>query len=549
MSARFEPVDRLRRLLVVSCLAAPAACTAAWYTEDADEDVGEVLREFEQQSLADRAGTIVMPEVVPPPPPEEPTPEGEAAKAPAEEPAPAETPEQPPLLLDLAKTLQLAVTQSRTYLDQKENLYLAGLGFTFTRFNYGPQFSSAVGYLWGDGDGIEDTSSASASIGVSQLLPTNGTLAVSGGLVKSFASGDNGANDDWSTSTSISLSQPLLRGGGYDLYREALTQGERNMVYAVRSFELFREDFTIESTDRFFGLLALKRKLANNEADLQQAKFDEEKFTALKTVGRALDKDVINARRSALNAESALEDARTSYRRAVERFLIDLGLDPRTPVELVDTEPPYEIVTFEPNNAVVVAMHNRLDVQTRRDQAEDAERQFRLARNNLLPDVNLTASYGSGGSGKVVDDALPSTWNRAAGVSIEIPLQTIDRRNAWRQAEIAIVQTRRDWDLFVDNIKSGVEDQIRQLANTERQVEISTQSISDEEDNLWYLGFRVEQGTAEARDLTDARQNLVNQKNALIDLKVQHLNQQLLLYRNLGILFIAGDGSWRVGAP
>ena len=43
----------------------------------------------------------------------------------------------------------------------------------------------------------------------------------------------------------ISFVQPLLRGGGRAVILEPLTQAERNLLYAVRSFTLFRQQFFV----------------------------------------------------------------------------------------------------------------------------------------------------------------------------------------------------------------------------------------------------------------------------------------------------------------
>jgi outer membrane protein TolC len=532
---------RTRRIVVAASFLL-GACTGDYYSKDADREVSGVLDEFNGRGLGDRAARLRMPAVKEPV-----SPNAEVGEPQAQPTAPE--PQQPPLRLDLKTTLSIAVAQSREFKDARESLYLQGLGFTFTRFQYGPQFDSSVSYVWGDAENTHANSAAAAGLSVSQLLPTNGTVSVSGGITKSWIRRDTGSNDDWSTVTAISLTQPLLRGGGYQLYRESLTQGERNLVYAVRSFELFREQFTIDRTRDFFGLVGQKRKLDNRKFDLDAALFDEEKNVELRKVDRVLDKDVISARRRRLQVESDIADARTQFDRSVQSFLIDIGLDPRTPVELVEEEPPYDIINFEPHSAVDVAMQNRLDVQTQHDLLDDAERHFQLARNDLLPDMNLTASYGSNGDGQRPISAFPGTWARGGSVSLEIPLQTIDRRNRWRQAEIEIARTRRDWDRFVDDVKSGLEDQIRQIATTERQIEISEQSIKDEEDNTEIMAIRLEQGSADARDLTESRQSLLNARNNLVDQKVSHLIQQLSLYRNLGILFIGRDGSWSVGAP
>ncbi len=512
-------------------------CTGGWYHASADREVEAILGQFDQKALGGRADSIVMPVPLPP----EPLPTELAPTEPAASVA--------PLVLDLKKTLEIAVTSSRDYISRKESLYLSGLGFSLARFNYGPQFSSAVNYVWGDGEGSPDSSSVGGSFGVSQLLPTNGSLGLSTGFGKAMNRGDGGAPDDWSTSAGISFSQPLLRGAGYDQYRESLTQAERSMVYSLRSFELFRQDFTIDTAEQFFGLVSQKRQLDNFEQDLETARFDEEKAVALRSVDRMREEEVDQARRRSLEAESAAVDARVNFQRSVERFLIQLGLDPKTPVELVESDPEFETVAYEKESAVAAAMHNRLDVQTQRDTIEDAERGFRLARDNLLPDLNLSASYGSGGSGRAASGALPDSWSRSAGLSLEIPLQTIDRRNAWRSAEISIEQTRRGWQEFVDGISTGIEDALRQLTTTERQLELAEKSLADEERATYRNDILLERGEVGTRDLIDARRKKITAENSIIDLKVRHFIQRLRLYRNLGILFIDAKGGWSIGAP
>ncbi len=522
---------------------AAAGCTSGWYHDSADREVDSILREFDQKALSKRAESLVMP-TVPPPAPEVP-----ADAAPTEGTAVEPAAPVAPLILDLATTLKIAVTSSREYVSRKESLYLSGLGFSLSRFNYGPQFSSAVNYVWGDGEGSSASSSVGGSFGVSQLLPTNGSLGLSTGLSKAMNRDDRGAGDDWSTSSGISFSQPLLRGAGYDLYRESLTQAERSMVYSVRAFELFRQDFTISTAQEFFGLVSQKRQLKNREIDLETANFDLASAEALQRVDRKQPEDVIQARRRRIETESSVTDARVDFQRSVERFLINLGLDPKTPIDLVDLDPDFESVSYDRESAVTAALHNRLDIQTQRDSIEDAERSFRLARNNLLPDLSLSASYGSSGSGTAARGALPDTWSRSASVSLEIPLQTIDRRNAWRSAEISIDQTRRGFAEFIDAQKSAIEDSLRQLTNLARQLELAQESLKDEERNTRLLKFKLESGEAGSRDLIEARRTKINAENSIISRRVQHFIARLRLYRDLGILFIGPDGYWSVGAP
>jgi len=57
--------------------------------------------------------------------------------------------------------------------------------------------------------------------------------------------------------------------------------------------------------------------------------------------------------------------------------------------------------------------------------------------------------------------------------------------------------------------------------------------------------IRYEAGELENRDLFDARQQLVDARNALINLKADHFIRSLRLLRDLGLLFVDENGMWR----
>jgi len=445
------------------------------------------------------------------------------------------------------KSLSTALHLSRNYKSQRESLYLSGLGFTLTQFNYGPKFAAAVTALWGKGEGTPRTDSYGGSFGVSQLLPTNGTIALTSGLTRSVTVGQSAGVADWSSNVGVALSQPLLRNAGYDQYRESLTQGERSMVYAVRNFELFREAFVIGIAADYFALVSRKKQLLIQEEQLTQAIADEEKNIALRAVDRKRDQDVILAKRNRLSVEQTVVNARTDYERQIEQFLVDLGLDPKIPVEIIEDEPQFEKVAFDPESVVKVALSNRLDVQTRRDQLEDSERQLRLQRQSFLPDLNLLASAGLAGSAGSLSSVSPDQWSRSAGLSLNIPLQQINERNAWRAAEIALDQQKRDWDLFLDDTRNSLQADLRNLKTIEERIVLDEQSIDDEQRNVERLETMLSNGDVSSRDLLESRQALVSGQNQLIADLASHFIARLNFFRNLGLLFVDDEGRWSIG--
>lgn len=152
--------------------------------------------------------------------------------------------------LTLEDAVSLSYVHSRDYQSALESLYLASLQLTFQRFLFDVQFlgignrrpSSDNTYTINPG-GRADQFQTTNRIGVNQLLPGGGQWAVE--LVNNTLWLFGAGNSSSSTTSvlSFSLIQPLLANGGRRFAMENLTQGERDVLYALRNFARFRMGF------------------------------------------------------------------------------------------------------------------------------------------------------------------------------------------------------------------------------------------------------------------------------------------------------------------
>jgi len=519
--------------LLSGCLLSPDQWEA-----DADAEVGTVLDNYDFEILGNRETWVRHPEERDP---NETADIGDSAVESS----------TGPVRLDLESALEHAVTTGREFLDQKDTLFTQGMSFTLTRFNFGPLFSSTLDALWTDVEEGAESFSYGGDLGISKILTTGGTLSFSGDVGTTVSDDPNPSllnptpDRSYDTDYSLSLNQPLLRGAGYEVAWEPLTQSERNLIYSVRQFELFREDFSISIANDYYRLVGERRQLDNLEADYEQAVFDREKALALRLMDRNQDEDVFLAQRREIDTESNLISQRTQFKRNVDDFKIRLGLATTTEVEIVEARPEFQAVRIDPESAVEVALHNRLDLITERQRIEDRERGVRIASNGLMPDVDLVLTRTGTGSDRDFGNANPSQSTNSAGISIEIPLQRKSERNAYRQALIDLAQAERDYQRTLDQVERDVLDQLRELDRLEKDIELQELQIVQEQRAVAISEIRWENGEIENRDLLDARDSLVRAENALIDATVDHFIARLRLLRELGLLFIDPDGMWR----
>ncbi len=508
-------------LLLLAC-----GCSAESYTRDADRIVDEVLRTRTENTLGGREASVAHPRSTSDP----------AAAPPAQAGPPA-----PPALrvLSLADALEIAYRSNRDHISRKESLYQTALALNGTQYAYSPQVTAALTYIFTGSNTAPEVDTSGATAGLSQVLPWGGKASLVG------ATGFDATNL-FSSSLSLQISQPLLRGAGHEVAWEGLLQAERSVVYAIRDYELYRESFSIDVATRFYDLVQQKQSLENQRRTLESQVFGRKQAEALFSVGRTPELEVLRAKRSELTSQNSLIEAEEGLKLSLDRFRIFLGLPDGDSVDVHNEEPAFVEVNFEVESAVGVALQNRLDWVNRQEQLEDARRGVRIAANGLLPDLALDLGYTQ--ASDVNSSFLYRRFEDGsyhAGLSFTVPLQQVNERNAYRSSQYALASAMRSVEEFKDNLIVSVRGTFRELARRKQSLDIQSELIHDQERNVKIAQLRFEQGNFSNRDVVEAQQSLLDAQNALIREKVAYEIARLGLLKDLGILFIDEKGMWK----
>jgi outer membrane protein TolC len=497
-----------------------SACTSpATDARISDEIVDDILGGSSERLNEGRRATIELPE----------------QRDVAEEPQASVEASEPEevRLLSLEDALDVAIRSNRDYIGRLEDLYLQALGLYSVRHSFTPLVTSTLNAVFADGESLDPSLATSFGLNVSQRLPWGGS--VSAGVDASHSITEGTPDQDPTASGSISLAQPLLRGFGREPGLEPLVQAERSLMYSVRDFELYRENFSIDVARQFYGLVQQKQALDNQRRNLEDVIFQRRQAEATFALGDVSELEVLRARRSELNSQNDLIQAEEDLRRALDGFRIFLGLPPGIRVDVRDEAPEFVPITYDVDSAIEVALKNRLDVINRREQLEDSARSLRLAENGALPDLSLSASASDGTD----SDAA---WS--AGLAFEVPIDRTDERASLRRAQISHRQSLRSYDQFEQDVVVDIRSTFRELERVKQSLDIQRQLISDQERNVKIAQLLFEQGVNSNRDVVEAQQSLLEARNALIREQVAYEIARLGLIRDLGILFIDEHGMW-----
>ena len=202
-------------------------------------------------------------------------------------------------------------------------------------------------------------------------------------------------NGNMTTSVSnftLQLTQPLLQGGGWAVTLEPLTQAERTLVYAVRSFARFRQNFygfIAVGTDPFNSVFSypgltlrgitpspnspnqgflptlLAEAIVRNDRENLATLADY--FALYKEFagrGDVSELQVGQVEQQILNSESSTMRDELNLMNGLDRFKIQLGLPTQLPLELDDGP------TRPIKNVLAEFTSARTDFNAVRDEAE-----------------------------------------------------------------------------------------------------------------------------------------------------------------------------------
>jgi outer membrane protein TolC len=449
--------------------------------------------------------------------------------------------------LRLEDCLAIAAENSREYQDRREALYLAALDLTLERYGFAVQYGAgANALLVGNGEEATDFTTG-ADLGLSKMLGTGALIVGSIGarLFRNLASADG---FDAVTDLGLSITQPLLAGSSRRIVLEPLTQAERDVIYAVRDYEIFRRDFAVDVADRLYQLLQQADQLKNEEANFQSLVNLRERNEAMAEAGRLTDVQVDQARQDELSSRNRLIVAQQRLAATLDGFKIFLGLPIETEVEIDPGELERLVEAGVEEQGVgevdveALALEGRLDFQTACDQRDDAERRLAVAADDLRAVLNLAgAANWSSAEGRPLDFAQEDlAWT--VGLELDLPIDRFVERNRYRSALIDLRAAERAVEELGDNIRVAVRDDLRELETTIESYQIQLNAVTLAERRVESATLNLEAGRVSTRDLLEAQDDLLTAQNAATGALIDFYLARLALYRDLELLEVGDEG-------
>ena len=388
-------------------------------------------------------------------------------------------------------------------------------------------------------------------------------------------------NPSYNSSVNFALVQPLLRGFKIDTTRAQLQVTRVNQQ--ISEIQLKGTITTILSNVRnayWDFLYAIEGvEVAGQSLALADKLVDDNKVRV--EIGTMAPIDVVQAEAEAATRRQALTQAEATMRTAelaLKRLIVSGTDDPLWRASLMPTDrPDLSAASIDIESAVRKALETRTDLEQARQQLESNDITLRQFTNQLLPALDLSATYGLAGLGGTqyerrglggsVSRVVPGgyanaltnirnfdapTWNVALNLSV--PLGTSAAEANLARARLQQGQTQAQLRQLELQVATEVTNAALNVQNSQERVKSSSVARELQEKRLEAEQSKFEVGISTnfqvvqaQRDLRDAQnielRALLDYRKSLVDLERA---QETSLSR-AGVTVITGPGGG--GAP
>ena len=419
-------------------------------------------------------------------------------------------------------------------------------------FNYNTQETNNPSYSWIEAAGQVTSLYDDYGVRLEQLFPTGGAITAS---LYSYKSDTNQKfqtiNPRYGSRLSFTLTQPLLRDFGFKVTRREIIVANNDAQISEVNFKesLIQTIYDVEAAYWEYvysleDLKAMKQSLKLAQDLLAKNRREVE-------VGMLAPIEVLSAESEVAAREADIIEAESLVKNNEDTLKTIINITKEEDIKLLDIVPvdklTYEERVMNLDEALLIGMQNRPDLEASRIDIKSRDIELNYAKNQLLPGLNLEASYWSpgvsgtkivykdnnpltdvvvgtvpGDAAKALEDTFSFAYkNWSVGLTLSIPVETIFSRAQlaqakvnFRQAKLRLKNHEQQAFLEIRNAVRNVKSNYKRVQAYRAARELSEKTLKAEEKKL-EVGLSTNYTVLQfQRDLASAKSNEIR---AIID--------------------------------
>ena len=247
--------------------------------------------------------------------------------------------------------------------------------------------------------------------------------------------------------------------------------------------------------------------------------------------------DVYRAELELRHAQDGLTGARERLQE-VEDLLRDLLALPLDASIEVDVPLHYTPNVVELEDAIQLALDNRMEVEQSEDERAESRRMSKIAKKNLTPELNLVFEYANVGR----DEIFTRTWSRhrestwGVGLTTSAEFNPVGERIAYEQSLLEAEATLRGIDQAKALLVLEVKKTMRQLERAYERIHLQEGQMKTAEGELALAKVKFDRGMADNFNVMQAEKSLRSAQQSYWTALIDHIVGEFQLLAAVGLL-------------
>jgi len=387
--------------------------------------------------------------------------------------------QEKPLTLTLEECIVRAMKNNLSVAVQVLNPEISAAALTQASEKFYPSLSMTMNkqdtnqasYSFLDASGNVINKSNTLQAEISQTIPGGGSLRIQINNNKNDSSQNfQTINPRYQSTLTFNFSQPLLKNFGWNISRREILVARNSLAISESNLELQLANTIYSVEQAYWNLVNSIDSLAVSRQTLALARDLLEKNKRSVEVGQLAPLDILTAQAEVATREADILQAEAAVKNYEDQLKTVLNIseeEKATFTSIIPKDKPEAAErTINLEEAMATALQNRPELKSQRMTTKNQELNLTYAKNQLLPDLSLSARYWSpgvsgtqilyfndnplsgvvigripGGSSQALKDAMNFKYkNWSVGLTLTIPTSNILSRAAHTQARLNLDQ-------------------------------------------------------------------------------------------------------------
>jgi outer membrane protein TolC len=290
--------------------------------------------------------------------------------------------------------------------------------------------------------------------------------------------------DSSSSSVGLTLTQPLLKNSWIDSTRLNVRVAKNRLKYSEQALRQQLITSVTAVANAYYELIYAQQnvQVQTNALLLAQTQLDQDnqrvQIGTLAILSVQQDESqVAQSQANLIAAQSTLDTDQNTLKNLLTDNYSQWHDTDIQPAETLIAPPQ----TFDLQESWNKGMAQRPDLLQAKLNVEQEGIQLKYSRNQLLPELDLTGSYGYAGSGREFDNTVDATGEGNApfytyGAQLTVPLGNLGPRNQYKATKAALQQIGLQFKQLEQNILVEIDNAVKQAESASQSVEATKQA-------------------------------------------------------------------------